>query len=132
MTGFTVAEVVGAANFFDVTLDAGGVATDGSGATFRSALVPTGTGSVRAMIRPDRLLIGPDTGGSQAANTLRGTVRQRLFMGGYYEYVVETAAGSPRVLSSREFAEQSKVVLSFEAADCIFLPRDQTWESPPN
>jgi hypothetical protein len=42
-------------------------------------------------------------------------------MGGYYEYVAETEANSPRVLSSREFAEGAQVVLSFEPGDYIFL-----------
>jgi iron(III) transport system ATP-binding protein len=116
-----VAEVVGAANFFDVTVDESGAATDGGGATFHTAFPIVGTGRARAMIRPDKLLVGPDPGGLTGPNTLRGTVRQRLFMGGYYEYVVETGSGSPRVLSSREFAEGAQVVLSFEPSDCIFL-----------
>jgi iron(III) transport system ATP-binding protein len=119
-----VAEVVGAANFFDVMVDARGVATDASGATFHTAFAPAGSGRARAMIRPDKLLIGLDPGGDLGANTLRGTVRQRLFMGGYYEYVVETGSGSPRVLSSAEFAEKAQVVLSFEAGDCILLLRE--------
>ena len=119
-----VAEVVGTANFFDVTVDGGGVATDAVGAIFRSAFAPPGAGSMRAMVRPDRLVIDADAGGPLGTNTLRGTVRQRLFMGGYYEYVVETASASPRVLSSREFAEKAQVVLSFDSGDCIFLSRE--------
>jgi iron(III) transport system ATP-binding protein len=115
-----VAEVVGAANFFDVVVDERGIAAGAGGATFVTASV-VGAGSARAMIRPDKLTIGPDTGLTPAPNTLRGTVRQRLFMGGHYEYVVDTAMGSPRVLSSREFAEKAQVMLSFEAGDCILL-----------
>ena len=58
----------------------------------------------------------------QRPNVLRGWIRQRLFMGGHHEYMVETAAGLARVFSSRVFAEGGRVVLSFEAEDCIFLP----------
>ncbi len=119
-----VAEVVGAANFFDVTVDDRGAATDTSGATFHTAFAPPGSGPARALIRPDKLLIGPDPGGDLGPNRLRGTVRQRLFMGGYYEYVVETRLASPRVLSSAEFAEKAQVVLSFDSGDCIFLLKE--------
>ena len=116
-----VAEVVGAVNFFDVTVDDRGSASDAGGATFHTTCATAGPGRARAMIRPDRLLIDADLGGPSGPNMLRGTVRQRLFMGGYYEYVVETGSGSPHVLSSREFAEGTRVVLSFEPVDCIFL-----------
>jgi ABC-type Fe3+/spermidine/putrescine transport system ATPase subunit len=116
-----VAEVVGAANFFDVTVDERGFATDGSGATFYTAFAITGTGRARAMVRPDKLLIDHDPGGALGPNTLRGKIRQRLFMGGHYEYVVETGSGAPRVLSSREFVEGAQVVLSFQPGDCIIL-----------
>jgi iron(III) transport system ATP-binding protein len=119
-----VAEVVGAANFFNITVNGEGRATDASGAQFHSTLGTTATGDARAMIRPDRLTIVADPGGAPGPNALRGIVRQRLFMGGHYEYVVETGSGSPRVLSPREFAEKAQVVLSFDADDCIFLSGD--------
>jgi iron(III) transport system ATP-binding protein len=117
-----VAEVVGAANFFDVVMTRPGVASDSAGATFHSKYVVDGNGPARAMVRPDKLLINPDTGGILAPNRLRGTVRQRLFMGGHYEYVVAMGANTARVLSARQFPEGASVVLSFEVADCIFLP----------
>ena len=116
-----VAEVVGAANFFDVIVDDRGAATDAGGSTFHITAGTAGTGRARAMIRPDKLLIDSDLSFPSGPNTLRGTVRQRLFMGGYYEYVVETGSSSPRVLSPREFAEGAQVVLSFDAGDCILL-----------
>jgi iron(III) transport system ATP-binding protein len=117
-----VAEVVGTANFFDVVMDGAGAASDGNGATFHTAYSINRTGPSRAMIRPDKLLINLDSGGLLAPNRIRGTVRQRLFMGGHYEYVVETATRPARVLSPRAFSEGAQVVLSFDAGDCIFLP----------
>ena len=115
-----VAEVVGTANFFNVIVTTDGHAVTPGGATFHSSC-PSPAGPARAMIRPDRLIISA-TVPAPGPNTLQGIIRQRLFMGGHYEYVVETEAGSPRVLSSDEFAEQTPVVLSFDAGDCIFLP----------
>jgi len=115
-----VAEVVGTANFFNVIVTTDGHAVTPGGATFHSSCLSP-AGPARAMIRPDRLIISA-TVPAPGPNTLQGIIRQRLFMGGHYEYVVETEAGSPRVLSSDEFAEQTPVVLSFDAGDCIFLP----------
>lgn len=121
-----VAEVVGAANFFDVTVRGEEmqlfVAFDAAGTTFLAAQATTGAGVARAMIRPDRLGIDHGMGGGPRPNVLRGWIRQRLFMGGHHEYMVETAAGLARVFPSRVFAEGGRVVLSFEAEDCIFLP----------
>jgi iron(III) transport system ATP-binding protein len=116
-----VAEVVGAANFFDIVVDQSGCVANASGAVFRTTYAPVSPGRARAMVRPDKLSIEPDEGAAPEVNTLRGTVRQRLFMGGHYEYVVETESGAPRVLSSREFAEKAQVMVSFDAGDCIFL-----------
>jgi len=116
-----VAEVVGTANFFNVTVAADGHAVTPAGAIFHSSL-PASPGPARAMIRPDRLTISVHSEPKTQPNTLQGTIRQRLFMGGHYEYVVETEAGSPRVLSSDEFAEKTAVALSFNPEDCIFLP----------
>jgi ABC-type Fe3+/spermidine/putrescine transport system ATPase subunit len=127
-----VAEVVGTANFFNVMVTADGRATTPGGVIFHSAF-PASPGPARAMIRPDRLTISLMVPGSEH-NTLQGVIRQRLFMGGYYEYLVETEAGSPRVLSSAEYAEQTAVALSFNAEDCIFLPPEtgaDRWASPP-
>ncbi len=116
-----VAEVVGKANFFDVTVSGDATAIDASGAAFHSA-ASVRPGRARAMIRPDRLTIDLDAGGAAGPNLLRGKIRQRLFMGGHYEYIVDTGLASPRVLSSLAFAEGTPVVLTFSAADCVFLP----------
>ena len=118
-----VAEVVGAANFFAVTVDDRGRGVDVGGAVYQPA-ERASAGPARAMIRPGRLTIGPDHGAATGVNELRGVVRHRLFMGGHYEYVVETDSASPRVLSAQTFAEDAAVVLSFLPADCIFLPGD--------
>ena len=121
-----VARVVGAANFFRVKVrgeEMGlSVAHDADGTTFLATHATTGPGPARAMIRPDRLQIEYDLGGGPKPNELRGTIRQRLFMGGHREYAVETTAGLAKVLSSRDFAEGTEVMLSFEPDDCIFLP----------
>lgn len=81
-----VAEVVGAANFFDVTVRGEEmqlfVAFDAAGTTFLAAQATTGAGVARAMIRPDRLGIDHGMGGGPRPNVLRGWIRQRLFMGG--------------------------------------------------
>ena len=116
-----VAEVVGTVNFFDVTVEDGTSASGVAGEIFHT-LAPAATGRARAMVRPDKLTIDLDDGGPPAPNVLRGSVRQRLFMGGHYEYIVDTGTAAPRVLSSREFAEGTRVVLSFAPVDCIFLP----------
>ncbi len=118
-----VAEVVGTANFFDIVVDDAGLGRDSGGTVFRTAFPGAAPGKARAMVRPDRLRIGADDGAG-GPNRLRGTVRQRLFMGGYYEYVVETASARPRVLSAEAFAEGTPVVLSFNDENCIFLARD--------
>ena len=126
-----VAEVVGTANFFYVIVDDGGVGRDAGGAMFQTASKRAEAGPARAMVRPDRLAIGPDADAIPAPNRLRGTVRQRLFMGGHYEYVVETASARPRVTSAATFAEGAAVVLTFAPEDCIFLAGDFAEKSPP-
>ena len=110
-----------AANFFNIVVDDRGVAHDAGGVRSSPLSRPRRRAGARDDL-PDRLRIDADPGTGLSANTLRGMVKQRLFMGGYYEYVVATDAGAARVLSPREFAENALVVLSFDASDCIFLP----------
>ncbi len=103
-----VADVVGAANFLPVTA---GALADGT------VLRAIGNRDGVAMIRPDRLFIG-----GTADNILNGTIRQRLYLGGHYEYLVAVGPSMLRVLSSVTVAEGAAVTLSFAAADCIILP----------
>ncbi len=106
-----VADVVGAANFLPVTMrDGAPVLADGT------VLQAIGTGGI-AMIRPDRLTIG-----GASDNILSGTIQQRLYLGGHYEYLVAVGPSLLRVLSNVAVAEGAPVVLSFAAADCIILP----------
>jgi iron(III) transport system ATP-binding protein len=103
-----VADVVGPANFLPVV---GGALADGT------MLRAASSGDGVAMIRPDRLFIG-----GNSDNALSGTIRQRLYLGGHYEYLVAVGPSLLRVLSSVAVAEGAPVVLSFAAADCILLP----------
>ena len=107
-----VADVVGAANFLPVTSrDGASILPDGT------VLRGTGGGAGIAMIRPDRLFIG-----GEADNALHGTIRQRLYLGGHYEYLVAVGPSLLRVLSPVLAAEAALVKISFAAADCIILP----------
>ncbi len=124
-----VADVVGAANFLDIAITVNsadgleGVAPDGS--VIRAWGHAAALGPGRVMVRPDRLHIAPDDGSAAAPNTLRGTVRQRLFLGGHFEYAVAVGAMTLRVFSPVQVAEDSRVVLSFAAQDCIVLGTEE-------
>ncbi len=118
-----VAEVVGAANFFPMTVDDNLMqATGADGSVFQTTVPARAGGAASAMIRPDKLSIELNLPLDTSVNAVRGVVRQRLFMGGHYEYVIDTKLGPAHVLSSGEFAESTHVVLSFSPNDCIFLP----------
>ncbi len=122
-----VADVVGAANFLDVQItrvapdgiDA--LAPDASGIRGHGPRVRIGAGKV--MLRPDRLSIEPGIG-VKGTNRLHGTVRQRLFLGGHFEYVVAVGDALVRVFSPTRIAEDTLVVLSFEPQDCIALTEE--------
>ena len=117
-----VAEVAGTANLFDVAVSPDPTrAAAPSGTIFLAARPAPEQGPARAMVRPDRIRFG----GAPAANAIPGTIRQRLFMGGHYEYAVTTAAGAARVVSPERIDEGAEVVLSFLPEDCIFLPNDR-------
>ncbi len=114
-----VADVVGAANFLDVTVRAtspSGVeaVTRDGGVIHALSGPPPGPG--KAMIRPDRLFLS-----HQGANQLHGVARQRLFLGGHFEYVIECGGDTLRVLSPIRVEEGARVVISFDPADCIVL-----------
>jgi iron(III) transport system ATP-binding protein len=126
-----VADVVGAANFFDVEIqqaqpnDFRCVALDGTliHAVGRAAVIGPG----RVMVRPDRLVIEQDDGGDSGGgddngpNRLRGTVVQRLFLGGHFEYAVAVGPTLLRVFSSVSVEEAVRVIVSFAPQDGIVL-----------
>jgi iron(III) transport system ATP-binding protein len=125
-----VADAVGAANFFDIEIRSidddslQGIAPDGT--TIRAFGRITTPGPARVMVRPDRLRIATerDDVGAPALNRLHGTIRQRLFLGGHFEYAVAVGPTVLRVFSPDEIAEQTPVVVSFEPRDCILLGPD--------
>jgi ABC-type Fe3+/spermidine/putrescine transport system ATPase subunit len=118
-----VADVVGPANFLPVTVsDAGALLADG---TVLRAVGSVAPGAGVAMVRPDRIVIG--SGGD---NQLAGSVRQRLYLGGHYEYLVMVGPALLRVLSSVTVAEGDGVTLSFAATDCIILAPTEGERTP--
>jgi iron(III) transport system ATP-binding protein len=124
-----VADVVGAANFFDVEIrtvaadDFRCVAPDGTPIHAHGRVAVPGPG--RVMVRPDRLAIEPDTGNDPAPNRLRGTVVQRLFLGGHFEYAVAVGPTLLRVFSAMPIEEAARVVVSFAPQDGIVLGAEQ-------
>jgi iron(III) transport system ATP-binding protein len=120
-----VADVVGATNFLDIAVHTigdttvQGVAPDG--ALVRATGHMTAPGPARVMVRPDRLRIAADSGDQGGENCMYGTVRQRLFLGGHYEYAVTVGPTTLRAFSPVEVAEGGRVAVSFAASDCIVL-----------
>jgi ABC-type Fe3+/spermidine/putrescine transport system ATPase subunit len=114
-----VADVVGAANFLPVTMTPGLVATLADGSRIFAAAGPE-SGPGKAMIRPDRVNLSLGPGAER--NQLSGVVRQRLFMGGHYEYLIALGAETLRVVSATAIAEDTPVIAGFEAEDCVVLP----------
>lgn len=124
-----VADVVGATNFLDVTITTierdgvKGVTADG--ATIRATGRAVAPGSGRVMVRPDKLHIAPADSGDLGSNHLRGSVRQRLFMGGHFEYAVTVGPSVLRVFSPVAVAEGDAVVVSFAPEDCLVLAEEK-------
>jgi iron(III) transport system ATP-binding protein len=122
-----VADVVGAANFLDVMSEP--VGTGGArvwlpgGATVDVLRGSVGGAVSRLMLRPDRVAIAPANApdGLPAAR-ISGTVRQRLYQGSHFEYVVAIdAATTLRVFARAEIAEGSAVLLGINGADCVLV-----------
>jgi ABC-type Fe3+/spermidine/putrescine transport system ATPase subunit len=124
-----VADVVGATNFLDIIVKMAsrdgveGVAPDGTVILATGGAAAPGPG--RVMVRPDRLRIAQADSGYAGSNHLRGTVRQRLFLGGHFEYAVVVGATVLRVFSPVQIAEGAAVVVSFAAEDCIVLAEEK-------
>ncbi len=118
-----VADVVGAANFLEVEIQGEGldgimaVTRDGTSVRAATGSAPRGPGTI--MIRPDRLRLEPP--GPASENHLPGTIRQRLFLGGHFEYAVEVGADTVRVISVVLMQESAPVLVAFDAADCVAL-----------
>jgi iron(III) transport system ATP-binding protein len=122
-----VADVVGAASFLDVAsepIDAvsarvrlpGGAAVD----VRRGSLAG---GSGRLIMRPDRIAIAPaDAAEDLPPARISGIVRQRLYQGSHFEYVVVLDGGTTvRVFARREIAEAAPVLLGIDGADCVLI-----------
>jgi iron(III) transport system ATP-binding protein len=124
-----VADVVGAANFLDVDIeavDAGGIVArtqDGSAIRARGS-AERGTG--RVLVRPDRMTIEMHASQASGVNRLHGQVRQRLFLGGHFEYAVAVGDTLLRVLSTTQIEEGAAVVICFSDADTIALGNDMS------
>ena len=120
-----VADVVGATNFLEIAVHTiGGHVVQGTGpdgAPVRATGRMAAPGPATVMVRPDRLRIALDSGDERGENCLCGTVRQRLFVGGHYEYAVAVGPTVLRAFSPVEVAEGSRVTVSFAASDCIVL-----------
>jgi ABC-type Fe3+/spermidine/putrescine transport system ATPase subunit len=120
-----VADVVGPANFLDVELSrvADGIvaALDGGG-SLRLAASDMLPGRRRMMVRPDRIEIAP--GDAADGNALSGVVRQRLFLGGHFEYAIGVGGSTVRVFSQREVDEAARVTLRVAPEDCVILAGD--------
>ncbi len=118
-----VADVVGAANFLAVEFRGQGldgiraVTRDGAPVRASTGSVPPGPGTI--MIRPDKLRLEP--AGPSQENRLPGTIRQRLFLGGHFEYLVEVGADTVRVISVVLMQEGAPVLVAFDAVDCVAL-----------
>ena len=117
--------MVGATNFLDIAVHTigdttvQGVAPDG--ALVRATGHMAAPGPARVMVRPDRLRIAADSGDQRGENCMYGTVRQRLFLGGHYEYAVKVGSTMLRAFSPTEVAEGRRVAVSFATSDCIVL-----------
>ena len=120
-----VADVVGAANFLAVEFRGQGldgiraVTRDGAAVRASTGSVPPGPGTI--MIRPDKMRLEPPDTSPAGENRLPGTIRQRLFLGGHFEYAVEVGADTVRVISVVLMQEGAPVLVAFDATDCVAL-----------
>jgi iron(III) transport system ATP-binding protein len=122
-----VADVVGAANFLDVVsepIDAGSVRVrlpGGASLDVRRGSLAGGIG--RLILRPDRIAIAPAGAAEDLAPArIGGTVRQRLFLGSHFEYVVMVDGDTTvRVFARREIPEGTPVLLGIDGQDCVLV-----------
>ena len=122
-----VADVVGAANFLDVAtepIDAGSASVrlpGGSSVDVRRGNLSGGAG--RLMLRPDRIAIAPaDAAEGLPPARISAIVRQRLYQGSHFEYVVAIDGDTTvRVFARPEIAEGASVLLGIDGADCVLV-----------
>jgi ABC-type Fe3+/spermidine/putrescine transport system ATPase subunit len=80
-------------------------------------------GPGRLILRPDRIVIAPAGAADDLPRArMRGTVRQRLYQGSHFEYVVamddETTV---RVFARAEIAAGTTVLLGIDGQDCVLI-----------
>ena len=80
-------------------------------------------GAGRLLLRPDRIAIAPaDAAQGLPPARIGGTVRQRLYQGSHFEYVVAIdGATSVRVFARAEIAEGAPVLLGIDGPDCVLV-----------
>jgi ABC-type Fe3+/spermidine/putrescine transport system ATPase subunit len=118
-----VADFVGRASFIDVSRS-----PDGTGWTMPGGIPlqvddteVAGPGPFQAMLRPEgvELLEGAEHArGGALANSLRGCIRERQYLGPHTEYLVEAAGARVKVLSHSDFEPGTEVTLCFSKANC--------------
>ncbi len=81
-------------------------------------------GTEQAMVRPDAIVREFELASMSDGNAFKGLVARFLFMSDCYQYVTIMNSGRVWVVSDQEFAESTRVVLSFRSSDCIFPPGD--------
>jgi putative spermidine/putrescine transport system ATP-binding protein len=126
------ADFIGDSNLIDATVESialgGACRLAGPAGAHLAAATAGGCGAgakARLMVRPERVrILGA---GDTAANTLRGTTREALFVGSAYKYCVELADGTriwgrqlsgeglPRPVAGQELA------IGWDASDCVVL-----------
>ena len=114
-----VAGFLGVSNLLSGTVTtAGAVRVDGTGEVRVAAPLPPAGTRVEIGVRPEKLRLD-DTG----ANTIRGTVAERAYIGVATQYVVETAAGRLTVFvqSSGSAAEGDAVDVSWDPESTFVL-----------
>ena len=76
----------------------------------------------RLILRPDRIAIAPAGAAEDLAPArISGIVRQRLFLGSHFEYVVVVGDTTMRVFARREISEGTPVLLGIDGSDCVLI-----------
>ena len=117
-----VADVLGTANLLPIKVTKAGVDAIGPGGEPVVMAGPAEVGAEWALVRPDRIELASEVNHLPTTNRLTGTVKQRLFLGGNFEYLLDLHGAEMRALSRHEFPEASQVAVGFAPSDCVVLP----------